>query len=287
VLGRLTSIHRFPVKSCRGEALDEATVEPWGLAGDRRWMLVDDDGEVITAREVNEMLLIDPELTPAGLRVHAPGLPAWEVSIPDPATQVPVSMWSSRLTATPVDAASDSWFSRAMGRSAHLVYLDDPRRRPTDPRFSEPDDRVAFADGYPLLLATEESLAALNDHLLSTYADREPLPMTRFRPSLVVTGFGAWAEDDWRRIRVGDAVFRAVKGCARCVITTIDPATALREKEPIRSLARIRRWDGATWFAINLIPDTAGTTIRVGDPVEVLDSVKPGTGPIRSAHAHA
>jgi hypothetical protein len=107
--------------------------------------------------------------------------------------------------------------------------------------------------------------------------------MTRFRPNLVVVGAEPWAEDDWRRIRVGDALFRVVKGCARCVITTIDPETADREKEPIRSLARIRRWDGVTWFAINLIPDTPGAMIRVGDPVEVLESVEPGAGPIRSA----
>ena len=106
--------------------------------------------------------------------------------------------------------------------------------------------------------------------------------MTRFRPNLAIAGVEPWAEDDWRRIKIGDAVFRAVKGCARCAITTIDPDTAAREKEPITSLARIRRWDGATWFAINLIPDTPGVTIRVGDPLEVLDSVQPGSGPIRS-----
>ena len=283
MLGRLTSIHRFPVKSCRGEALDEASVEPWGLAGDRRWMLVDEDGEAITAREVNQMLLLVPELTPTGLRVTAPDLPPCEVEVPEPKRRVPVSIFDSPLSATPADAASDAWFSKALGRPARLVYLDDPHRRRTDPRFSDPDDRVNFADGYPLLLATEESLAALNDELLSTsYAGREPLPMTRFRPNLVVAGFEPWAEDDWRLLRVGDAVFRVVKGCARCVITTIDPTTAKREKEPIASLARIRRWDGATWFAVNLIPDTPGATIRAGDPVEVLDAVEPGGGPIRS-----
>ena len=105
--------------------------------------------------------------------------------------------------------------------------------------------------------------------------------MTRFRPNLVVAGAQAWAEDDWRRIRIGGAVFRAVKGCARCVITQIDPDTAVREKEPIASLARIRRWDGATWFGVNLVPDTVGVTIRAGDEVEVLEAVPPGDGPIR------
>lgn len=280
----LTSIHRFPVKSCRGESVEEAYVEPWGLAGDRRWMLVDEDGEAITAREVNHMLLIVPELTPKGLRVTAPDLPTCEVATPAPDDRRVVSIFGTRFTATPVDADSDAWFSKALERPARLVHLDDPTRRSPEQEFSRPDDRVSFADGYPLLLGNEASLAALNDELLSASpAGREPLPMTRFRPNLVVSGAEAWAEDDWRRIKVGDAVFRAVKGCARCVITTIDPTTAHREKEPIASLARIRRWDGATWFAINLIPDTPGVTIRVGDPLEVLDAVEPGSGPIRSA----
>jgi uncharacterized protein YcbX len=280
----LTSIHRFPVKSCRGESVPELLVEPWGLAGDRRWMLVDETGVAITAREVNRMMLIDPAITPDGLLVTAPDLPTLTVPIPDPAAQTPVGLWSSHLTAAPAGPEADAWFSKAMGRTARLVHLDDPTRRATSPEFSEPDDRVSFADGYPLLLATEESLAALNDVVLErSQGAHEPLPMTRFRPNLVVAGAEAWAEDDWRRVRVGDAVFRAVKGCARCVLTTIDPDTGLREKEPIASLARVRRWDGKTWFAINLVPDVSGVAIRVGDEVEVLESVPPGGGPIRPA----
>jgi uncharacterized protein len=283
-VAQLTSIHRFPIKSCRGWSVAEAVVEPWGLAGDRRWMVVDDSGDVITAREVNQLVLIHPELTDAGLRVSAPELPSLVIPTPDPAGQVPVEIWSSRLTAAAAGPEADAWISKALGVSAHLVFLDDPTRRPTSLAFSGPDDRVSFADGYPLLLATEESLAALNDEVLaSSPTEREPVPMARFRPNVVVAGVEAWAEDDWRRIRIGEAEFRAVKGCARCVLTTIDPDTALREKEPIRSLAKIRRWDGATWFGINLVPDTPGATIRVGDAFEVLEAVAPGAGPIRPA----
>ena len=275
----LSEIHRFPLKSGRGEAVDAAVVEPWGLAGDRRWMVVDEDGTVITAREANRLVLIEPGITASGLRLTAPDLPALEVATPDPVRQAPVAIWSSRLDAVPAGPDADAWLGKALDRPARLVYLDDPRKRPTSPTFSRPEDRVSFADGYPLLLATEESLAALNEVVVE--ARREPLPMTRFRPNVVVSGFEPWAEDDWRRIRIGDAVFRAVKGCARCVITTIDPDTAEREREPIASLARIRRWDGATWFGVNLIPDSHDVTIRVGDPVEVLDAVPTGGGPIR------
>jgi uncharacterized protein YcbX len=278
----LTSIHRYPVKSCRGESVSGLLVEPWGLAGDRRWMLVDETGAVITAREVNRLVLVDPAITADGLVVTAPDLPALTVPVPDPGAQTPVNLWESHLTAAPAGPEADAWFSKATGRTARLVHLDDPTRRPTSPDFGDPGDRVSLADGYPLLLTTEESLTALNDVVLEhALGEREPLPMTRFRPNLVVAGADAWAEDDWRRIRVGDAMFRAVKGCARCVLTTIDPVTGTREKEPIASLARIRRWDGKTWFGINLVPDTAGVTIRVGDEVEVLEAVPPGAGPIR------
>ena len=285
---RLTSIHRFPVKSLRGEPLEQAQVEPWGLAGDRRWMLIDPDGQAITAREVNAMLLIRPEITADGLLVSGSGLPTLETRTPDPGDQVPVAVFDSTFTAAPAGPEADAWFTTALGTPARLVHLDDPGRRPTDPLFSEADDRVSFADGYPLLLTTEESLAALNDTVVEgARTDGEPLPMTRFRPNLVVAGVEPWTEDDWRLIRIGDAVFRAVKGCARCVMTTVDPETGVRGKEPIASLARVRKWDGATWFGINLVPDSPGATIRVGDDLEVLEAVEPGAGPLRPVRTRA
>lgn len=279
---QLTEIRRYPVKSCRGESLSEAVVEPWGLAGDRRWMLVDPDGAALTAREVNELVLVQPELMPGGLRVVAAGTPGpLDVRAPRGA-RVPVTLFGSTFEATPAADEAHAWFTRLLGRDARLVWLDDPTRRPTSADWSEPGDRVSLADGFPLLVTTEESLTALNDELLArTQGAEEPMTMTRFRPNVVVTGAAAWAEDDWRRVRVGDAVLRAVKGCARCVLTTVDPDTAQRGREPIATLARIRRYDSATWFGVNLVPDTPGVTIRVGDPVEVLDVVAPGAGPIR------
>ena len=142
------------------------------------------------------------------------------------------------------------------------MFLADPTVRPTNPVFSESADRVNFADAYPVLVTTESSLIALNDWILEgPNADQAPLPMRRFRPNLVVAGTEPWVEDGWRRIRIGEATFRAVKGCDRCVMTTVDPDTARRGKEPIATLARHRRFDGATWFGMNLIPDTPGDTV--------------------------
>ncbi|MCL3838209.1 MOSC domain-containing protein [Aeromicrobium duanguangcaii] len=274
------SLHRHPLKSGSIEDLDEATVDPWGLAGDRRWMVVDAEGTFLTAREERRLLAIDAQLTGAGIRLSAPGRATLDVPDPDPAHQIPVRIWSSLITAAEATDAT-AWLTELLGRDVRLVHLDDPTRRAVNPARSEPDDRVSLADGYPLLVTTQPSLTALNQAIEADGGD--PVPMSRFRPNLVIDGEAAWTEDDWRRIRVGDATFRAVKGCARCVITTLeaqDSGEVARGKEPIRTLARIRRFSGAVWFGVNLIPDVAGVTVRVGDEVEVLEAAEPGGGPL-------
>ncbi|HEY7009181.1 MAG TPA: MOSC N-terminal beta barrel domain-containing protein [Jatrophihabitantaceae bacterium] len=282
---RLSALNRFPVKSCRGEPLEHAVVEPWGLRGDRRWMVVDERGDAITAREVHRMLLVRPGLAEGGLCLSAPDVPPLSVRTPDGSTLVRVAIFGTPVDASPAGAEADAWFSKVLGATARLVYLDDPTRRPTNPERTRPDDRVSFADGYPLLLATEESLTALNDFIAEgPLADEGPLPMIRFRPSVVVRGAPAWSEDGWRRIRIGAAEFRAVKGCDRCVITTLDPDTAASGKEPIATLSRHRRWDGKTWFGVNLVPDLGRgdvVPIDVGDEVEVLAAADPSDGPLR------
>ncbi|WP_240770118.1 MOSC N-terminal beta barrel domain-containing protein [Nocardioides sp. GY 10127] len=281
---RLAEIRRYPVKSLKGHRVHEALVEPWGLAGDRRWMVVDPEGGFVTAREVNRMLLVNAEPMPHGIRLSGADLEPLEVAEPDPALQLRVQVWSSRLSAAAAGPEADAWLSAALGRPVRLVHLDDPTRRPTNPAYSREDDRVSFADGYPLLLASTSSLAAVQQAHRERAGDAAlRLTMTRFRPNVVVEGAEPWAEDDWRVVRIGEAVFRAVKGCARCVMTTVDPETGERSKEPTATLARIRRFDGATWFGVNLVPDTPGVRVRVGDPVEVLEAVEPGHGPVRSA----
>jgi len=271
---QLTDIRRYPVKSCRGERLREAVVEPWGLAGDRRWMIVDSAGAQITAREYPDLVRVTPRLDGDSIRLAAPGLPELTVPVPSATAQVPVSVWHSDLTAALACDEASEWLGKITGEPVRLVYLDDPTRRPTNPDYSQASDRVSFADAFPLLLTTRESLAALNDWILEGPRFAEgPVPMTRFRPSVVVTGAAAWAEDGWQRLRIGDVTFRVAKGCDRCVFTTIDPDTAVKGKEPLVTLARHRRWDGKVWFGVQLIPDDLqpGAQITVGAPVTVLD----------------
>jgi uncharacterized protein YcbX len=280
----LTAINRFPVKSCRGEALDRATIEPWGLAGDRRWQVVDDDGLCITARERPRMLLIRTTLRPdGGLLLSSPDAPELAVDAPSGGARVAVRTHRSPLDATPAGDEAHAWFSKVLDTSVRLVYLDDPTHRHPNPQFARPSDLVSFADAYPYLLACSASLAALNGWIAAgPRAAEGPLRMIRFRPNLVIGGDDEpWAEDGWRRVRVGAAVFRAVKGSDRCAITLTDPDTAVRGKEPIATLARYRKWDGETWFGMNLVPDTPGVEIAVGDPVEVLESVPAPDGPPR------
>ena len=285
----LTRVRRYPVKSCRGEDLETAIVDPWGLRGDRRWMVIDRDAVVVTAREVHRMLRVRPELVGAvdaegsGLRLEAPDAP--ELFVPNPLEPTgDVQIWKSTVAAASGGAEADAWFSDVLQQEVRLVYLDDPSRRRTNPDFSLPGDVVSFADAYPVLLASENSLNVLNDWIAEgPRPDEGPLDMRRFRPNLVVRGAEPFAEDGWTRIRIGEATFRVVKGCDRCVLTTLDPDTGEKQMEPITSLARHRRWDGKTWFAANLIPDVAGAVVRVGDAVEVLESRDASDGPVRTA----
>ena len=280
----LTELRRFPVKSCRGQELETAVVEPWGLAGDRRWMLVDESGETVTAREHRELLLVHPRLrADGGLEVSASGQD--DLVVPRPAARgrlVDVTVFGrAPFGATPAGHEGDAWFSKILGEPVRLVFCDDPNRRQSNPEYAGPGVPMHFGDAYPLLLTTEASLAALNELIAAgEKADEGPLPMVRFRPNLVVGGGTPWAEDGWLRMRVGEAEFRVVKGCDRCAIPTTDEETAVRRKEPTYTLAKHRRWDGAVWFGMNLVPVNPGATLRVGDPVEVLDARPAPDGPL-------
>lgn len=170
---------------------------------------------------------------------------------------------------TPVPEA-DAWLRAVLGRGARLLWLDDPTRRAVEPGASTPEDRVSFADGYPLLLTTTASLDALNDWVYEDQGAEGPLPMSRFRPNVVIDGAKAWSEDEWIGgvIRIGDLTFRAAKTCARCVVTTTDQDTGERGRQPLRALARYRNIDQGLLFGINLIPDGVGR-VALGDALTV------------------
>ncbi|MEV6836315.1 MOSC N-terminal beta barrel domain-containing protein [Streptomyces sp. NPDC051133] len=266
------SIHVHPVKAFRSLSLREAVVEPWGLAGDRRWALIDDGGKVVTQREQPRLALAAAEpLAGGGIRLSAPGHAPLTVLVPEPGATVPMSVFGTKVEAVPAAAAAHAWCSAYLEADVRLVHMDDPAtRRPVDPRYALPGETVSFADGYPLLVTTTASLDALNSLMAEgRHAHEGPLPMNRFRPNVVVAGTSPWAEDGWSRISVGEVVFRVVKPSGRCVVTTTDQDTAERGREPLYTLARHRRIGGNLVFGQNVVPLSPGT-IRVGDPVRVL-----------------
>jgi uncharacterized protein len=265
---RIASLHTYPVKGCHRLDHDETTVEPWGLATDRRWMIVDSDGIGITQRETTTLTRLTAHPRPGGLRLSAPGMP--DIDLPEPVEgpKTQVRIFRSR-TPVPARIADTTWVTRLLGRDARLVWQADPTTR-TITEFAQPDDRVNLADGYPVLLANTASLDAVNDWLLETGDD--PVPIHRFRPNIVITGAPAWAEDDWigHRLRIADLTFRVAKPCARCRVTTVDQETGETGRQPLQVLGRRRRFGDSLRFAVNLIPDlAAGQTghIHVGDQV--------------------
>jgi MOSC domain-containing protein len=268
---RVVSLHTYPVKGCYRIDQLRAEVQPWGLAGDRRWLIVDaGTGKAITQRDSVALTAIRPMPTTGGLLLAMPGRDELAVAEPEAGSVdlVEVTVWSFPGLAAPAGAEADDWLTAALERKVRLVWLDDPTRRPVDPEYARPDDRVSFADGYPLLLANTASLADLNDRIAEGGSLEGPLPMTRFRANVVIAGAAPWAEDAWTggRVKIGEVTFRVPKRCDRCVVTTTDQETGERGREPLRTLARFRNVDQELLFGTNLIPDSLGE-IAVGDPV--------------------
>jgi uncharacterized protein YcbX len=261
----VSQIHVYPVKSLGGLALPESPVESRGLEHDRRWMLVDAAGRFLTQREWPRMALVSVALAPGGLLLSAPGVEPLRVPFEPkaPARRLTVQVWRSVCEAAPVGEEADGWFAEFLGVPCRLVYMPDETRRAVNPDHSAGEGIVSFADGYPLLLLGEASLADLNARLA------RPVTMDRFRPNLVVSGAPPYAEDGWKRVRIGGALFQAAKPCARCGLITVDQdAGEVSGSEPLRTLAAYRRRDGKVLFGQLLIPLEMGA-VRVGDAVEL------------------
>ena len=278
----LESIFFYPIKSTAGHRVREAEVRPWGLAGDRRYLVVDERGEPMTARDHPTML--DCLAEPDGDTIVLTGPHAAPLRVVPSTVRFTADVWGTPVEVTDCGDDAAAWFAALIGLPGRLAWLDDPTRRPVDPTFGAPGDLVNLADGFPLLLTSTASLARLDDWVAETAAELgeelpKPLSMRRFRPSVVVAGADTpFAEDTWERVRIGGVDFRVAKPCDRCVLTTVDPdAPNAKGKEPVRTLARHRRWDGRIWFGVNLIPDIpripgAPHTTDISDISDISDN---------------
>jgi len=271
----LSGLYIYPVKSLRGLHLDSATVDALGLAGDRRFLVVDPDGKFITQRTHPRMARIATALSADTLTLGAEGHGTIAIAraTDSAAPLLTVSVWSSLgLRAEDCGPAAAAWLTAFLGLPCRLVRAGAAFDRPVaKPGKARPGDRVGFADAYPLLALGEASVADLNDRLAA--AGEDPVPLDRFRPNLVFAGTAPFAEDTWARFRVGPVVFRAGGPCARCIMTTTDQLTGERGREPLRTLAAYRR-DAADPTAVNfgqnLFVESAAGPLRLGDPVEPL-----------------
>lgn len=260
-MSTVAELRVYPIKSCRGVSVPQARVVRRGLAADRRWMVVDADGRFVTQREVPRMTLVQVRAGGDTMHLTAPHMP--ELTLPLEPTHGEcreVEVWEDRVAALAHPDGS-AWVARLLGPGHELVFMPDTTDRPVAPGYDGGGGIVSFADAFPFLLTSESSLAELNARM------HEPLPMERFRPNIVVDGAAPFAEDEWTTLRIGDIPFRMVKHCVRCSITTVDPDTAERGKEPLATLATFRRNDsGGVTFGVNLVHEGTGT-LRVGDAV--------------------
>lgn len=265
----LSGLYRYPLKSAMGEALRETVLDTLGVQGDRRWMVVDTQtGRFLTQRLLAQMTQLQASwLSSTQLQLSAPGMSDLQVAVPD--EQAPlraVTIWRDSLQVPDAGDAAAQWLSQWLGRACRLVQVSEPRARQVDTAYAEAGDKVAFADGFPLLLIGQASLDDLSARV------GRPLPMLRFRPNLVVSGSAAYAEDSWKRIRIGELEFRVVKGCSRCIMTTLDPQTGERsaDREPLTTLKTYRERNGEVFFGQNLIACGEGY-LRLDMPVQVLE----------------
>ncbi|MEN8445316.1 MAG: MOSC N-terminal beta barrel domain-containing protein [Cyanobacteria bacterium J06555_13] len=294
----LSGLHIYPIKSAAGLSLHKAELTPRGFHHDRRCMVVDVAGQFMTQRRFPKMALIQVTLPSVDnktstdqssqhpMSLCAPGMPTLVVSMedavaaqqvnkqPTPQKTIEVEVWGDRTQAIHLGPQAQQWLTDFLSTPCQLVYMPATSHRPTDHGKFGPSNIVSFADAFPYLLISEASLAELNTKLKAKNVN--PVPMNRFRPNLVVNGCESpHAEDQWQRIRIGEAIFSVAKPCARCSVPTVDQSNGEKASgnEPIKTLSTYRAWDKAVWFGQNLIQENpeVEAVVRVGDRIEVLD----------------
>ena len=265
----------YPVKGCRGIAVERATLAATGLdidgIGDREWVVVDEEGEFLSQRELPKMTLIETRLTPSALRLKAPGMLQLEVPFASEGDVVDVQVWNDRVAAVTQGDVADVWFSRYLGRPCRLMRFDPEARRLSNVRYTGATEApYKFADAFALLIASTASLADLNARLAGRGA--AAVGIERFRPNVVVSGIAAFEEDYVDRLATGGITLRVVKPCVRCSVPNVDPASGAPSHEPGDTLALYRdnvRAGGLT-FGVNAIVESgAGSELARGAVLDI------------------
>jgi uncharacterized protein YcbX len=264
---RITALNVYPVKGCRGLALDSARVAATGFEHDREWLIVRPDGRFMTQREEPRLALIEPALRDDALLLRVPGGGQLRVPFDAAAAEVEVTCWKDRCAAFDAGAEAAEFLTRYLGAPYRLVRFDARRKRPSNPQWTSGIEALnQFSDGFPWLLISEASLEDLNSRL------SRKLPMNRFRPNIVVSGLPPFGEDRIHEIVADGVRLRRAKGCARCIVTTTDQATGTRDgEEPLRALARFRfdrELKGVIFGQNMILVDGLGAQLRVGQELQ-------------------
>ncbi|QID18426.1 MOSC domain-containing protein [Nitrogeniibacter mangrovi] len=260
----VSALFQHPVKSCAPLGIERGYIDDYGLAGDRRYLVTDPEGKFLTGRRHPRLASLLATPVDGGIVLAAAGRKDLVLRTAQfPEQYVDVEVWRQSVFAQRCGEAADAWLSDLLGTPARLVYYGALTTRPIK---DEPNREVSFADGYPLLLASESSLAWLQERCPS------PLVMAQFRPNIVIRGADAWAEDGWQRIRIGTLEFELHSPCERCVFTTLAPRSEHFHptQEPLRTLIK-HHDDGhkAPLFGHNLIAHGTGI-VEVGMAVTPL-----------------
>ncbi|KAL9240831.1 hypothetical protein vseg_015008 [Gypsophila vaccaria] len=287
---KVKSIIVYPIKSCRGISVPQAPITSTGFRWDRQWMIVNENGRMYTQRVQPKLALVEVELPSEAFSVdwepssnsymviRAPGMDQLKVSLTKPSAMVDhVSVWEWSGSAFNEGAEAAQWFSKYIGKPSTLVRFDLAlQTRNTDPNYAR-GYKTMFSDLFPFLLISQESLDALNKML------KEPIPIDRFRPNILVEGCKPFSEDLWKEIKINNLTFCGVKLCSRCKIPTINQQTAVAGAEPTEIMKGFRsdkillpnkKPQGQVYMGQNLVckdyyDGAVGQVIRLGDPVFV------------------
>lgn len=276
---KISSLYRYPIKSCAGEKLERAEIVSTGILHDREFMLVFPNGKFISQRDkgCEKLSLVVPAFISESLiHIDAPGMESIEVKKSSRGKVMQASVWSTTNMEV-IDQGDQiaGWFTKYLGGiECRLVAKSETYTRAVSENYRITEhDEVSFADGYPFLMISEESLSDLNSRLPMK------LPMNRFRPNIVLSGSGIpYSEDHIRTFDAGGVQFVCVKPCARCVITSTNQEAGMRIsdsndvmfRQPLATLAKYRVLEGGgAVFGQNLIHKNKSGTVSVGDVLDV------------------
>jgi uncharacterized protein YcbX len=265
----------YPIKSCGATQAQEVTFSEFGIEHDREWILVGKNGQPLTQRIHPELALVQPSFEDGSLVAAAPGMGKLALSLErDPDAEIlPVMLWKKPGTGVKQDAEASAWFSSYLRKDARLLRVEQPRSIRPECRIDEASEHTAFADGFPILLASTDSLGELNGHL------SQAVTIDRFRPNIVVEGAPAYDEDYWREIQIGALRCFIVRACARCPVPNIDQGAGVlpRERPVTDALRETRRGidpvggERGEFFGQNVAHVfEPGAIVRLRDRVEVV-----------------